>query len=76
MRMITEREMCNIFEKGFQQRKKIDEIWFHEVCLYILNELIELERNTWDKDRVQKLRNYIKAKEKTFGEFTTGGGNK
>ena len=81
MRILTDKQLtklkCDVYEKGFQNgenmKKKIDELWFHGVCSYILDELMELERNTWDKDRVQKLRNYINIREQTVGEFTNGG---
>ena len=80
MRIMTERQLtklkCDVYENGFQNgknmKKKIDELWFHGVCMYIKANLIELEHNTWDKDRVNNLREYINLREQLFGEFTTG----
>lgn len=82
MKLLTEQQLtklkCECYEDGFQHgknmKKKLNELWFHAVCMYIDVSLMELEKNTWDKNRVQELRRYINCKEQTFGEFTTGGG--
>ena len=84
MRIMTKQQLiklkCDTYEDGFKHgndmKKEVDRLWFIGVCTTIRENLDELEKNTWDKDRVRKLKEYLDVKEKTFGEFITGGENK
>lgn len=73
MKLLTNKQITEIYKDGYDTKGKMDELWFHAVCMYINVNLIELERNTWDRDRIKRLKEYLDLKEKTFGEFTTGG---
>ena len=80
MKILTNQQLvklkCDAYEDGFRHgndmKKEVNRLWFHAVCMYINSNLIELERNTWDKGRIKRLKEYLDIKEKTFGEFITG----
>lgn len=77
MKLLTKQQLiklkCDTYEDGFQHgeamKKEVDKLWFIGVCTTIRENLDELEKNTWDKDRVRKLKEYLDVREKTFGEF-------
>ena len=70
MKILTDHQLelirCDSYEKGFNagrlMRQGTISIWFNNFCDFILEELNELEYNTWDKDRVQKLKVLINGK--------------
>ena len=44
------------YKQGYEKAIKEGEIVYEDFCNYILSELEELQYNTWDQDRIRRLK--------------------
>ena len=52
------------FKQGHEEALKEGEIVYEDFCNYILSELEELSKNTWDQDRIETIKKLLEGKNK------------
>lgn len=60
MKIMTNKKFDDALEQsyneGYGDADSVNQALFEKFCAKILSEIEELEPNTWDKDRVQKIK--------------------
>lgn len=60
MKILTNKKFDDALEQsyneGYNDADSVNQALFEKFCAKILSEIEELEPNTWDKDRVQKIK--------------------
>lgn len=78
MKLLTNKKLYDLEEKaymqGYDDADSVNKALQEKFCAEILDEIEELARNTWDKDRIERIKEMLNAN--VFDKKQSGGNRK